>query len=785
MASRGDDLDRTVLPIPEPEVPTFTELDVRNVEMPERFEVRAPEGAPNVVIILLDDFGFGQATTFGGPIPMPTLERLASEGLRYNNFHSTAVCSPTRAALLTGRNHHVNNTGLVMETSTSFPGNTGQRPRSVAAIGEMLRLNGYSTAWFGKDHETPPWTVSVSGPTDLWPVRQGFDRFYGFIAGETNQYFPDVYDGMTRVDPPEDPDYHFMTDMTDQAVSFVRTQQALTPDRPFLIYFAPGATHAPHHVPKEWIDTFNGQFDQGWDKLREETLARQKELGIVPPDTELAPKPEAIKDWDTLSPDEQRLFRRQMEIFAAFAAYADHEIGRVIQAIEEAGAMDNTLVFYIAGDNGASAEGGMVGAFNEAAYFNLAPEPIEEQLERIDELGGPMANNHYAAGWAVAGDAPFTWTKQVGSDYGGVRNGLVVHWPNGITARNEIRTQFHHVIDVLPTVLAAAGLPQPSSVNGVVQTPIQGVSMTYSFDDAEALSNHVTQYFEIAGNRAIYDDGWFARTIHKAPWEMAPRAALADDTWELYDTSKDFSLANDLSAEMPEKLAEMRALFMEEAAKNHVLPIDDRTIERFNAAIAGRPDLMGERTSLTLYEGMSGLQENIFINVRNRSKTITADVVIPNGGANGVIICQGGRPGGWSLYLKDGRPSYVYNWLGQYYYTITADDPLPAGNTIITLDFVYDGGGLGRGGTAIIVVDGHKVAEGRVDRTQPISFWGETADVGIDLASPTTEDYKPGTGSRFTGKINKVTVEVGPLDLTPKDVKKVDQHRAAAADAIE
>jgi arylsulfatase A-like enzyme len=609
--------------------------------------------------------------------------------------------------------------------------------------------------------------------------------FYGFIAGETNQFFPDLYDGLTRIEPPEVPGYHFMTDMTDKAVSWVRMQQALTPDRPFLVYFAPGATHAPHHVPKDWIDKFKGQFDQGWDRLREETLERQKQLGIVPPGTVLAPKPEAIEDWDTLSADQKRLFSRQMEIFAAFAAFADDEIGRFVQAIEDAGAMDNTLLFYIVGDNGASAEGGMTGAFNEAAYFNMAPEPIEEQLRRIDELGGPTANNHYAAGWAVAGDAPFTWTKQVGSDYGGIRNGLVVHWPRGITARDEIRAQFHHVIDVVPTVLAAARLPEPVAVNGTAQTPIQGVPMNYTFDHAEAPSTRITQYFEMAGNRAVYHDGWFARTIHRAPWETTPRAALTDDQWELYDATKDFSLAHDLAASHPDKLAEMKALFMEEAIANHVLPIDDRTIERFNAAIAGRPDLMGGRTSLTLYEGMAGLQENIFINVRNRSKTITAQVVIPQEGANGVIICQGGRPGGWSLYFKNGKPSYVYNWLGQHYTTITADEPLPAGKATVVLNFEYDGGGLGLGGTATLTVDGRKVAEGRIPRTHAISFWGETADVGIDLGSPATEDYKPGNGSRFTGTIDKVTIEVGPLRLTPDEHATVHQHRTAAADAIE
>ncbi len=519
LAAEGVGMDRTVLPIPEPAYPPITTFDARNATPPPRFEVKAPADAPNVLIVLLDDMGFGQSSAFGGPIDMPTVDALARQGLRYNEFHTTALCSPTRAALLTGRNHHPNNLGAIEELSTAFPGNTGVRPNSIATIAQILRLNGYSTAAFGKSHETPPWQVSPSGPTDLWYTRSGFDKFYGFIGGETNQYTPALYEDLSRIELPPNPNYHLMTDMTDKAIGWVEYQKSLTPDKPFFIYFAPGAVHAPHQVPKEWIDKYRGKFEQGWDKLREETLARQKQLGVVPADTNLAPKPQAIKDWEALSADEKRLFARQMEVFAGFGEYADHEIGRLIEAIRNSGQLDNTLVFYIVGDNGASAEGGMNGLFNEGTYFNGVPETVADMVKHIDELGGPMAYNHYAAGWAVAGDTPFTWTKQIAGSYGGTRNPLVVSWPRHIKAKGQLRTQWHHVIDIAPTILEAAGLPEPRVVDGTTQTPIQGVSMVYSFGDPAAASRHYTQYFEILGNRGIYHDGWLAGTVHRAPWE--------------------------------------------------------------------------------------------------------------------------------------------------------------------------------------------------------------------------------------------------------------------------
>jgi len=773
--------DRTTLPIPEPKYPHSTVLDVRNAPPPPpRFEVKPPPGAPNVLIVLIDDMGFGQSAAFGGPIHMPTVERLAGEGLRYNNFHTTALCSPTRSALLTGRNHHMNNTGSIMETATAYPGNTGQRPQSIAPLAAMLRYNGYTTAQFGKNHETAAWEVSPSGPTDRWPTRSGFDKFYGFMGGETNQWAPAIYDGMTKVETPNVPGYHFMADMTDQAIKWMRSVKSLTPDKPFFIYFAPGATHAPHQVPKEWIAKYKGKFDQGWDKLREETLARQIALGVVPAGTKLAPKPAAIKDWETLGADEKKLFAREMEVFAAFGEYADTEIGRLVDAIADTGQLDNTLIFYVVGDNGASAEGSMNGLFNEMTYFNGVQESVADVLKHYDELGGPTTYGHYAAGWAVAGDTPFSWTKQVASNYGGTRNGMVIHWPKTIKARGEVRSQWHHVIDITPTILEAAGLPEPKTVDGVAQTPIEGVSMLYSLNDAKARDRHTTQYFEMFGNRAIYDNGWFAGTIHRAAWEMTPRATLDKDVWELYDTRSDFSLATDLAETNSGKLNEMKALFMKEAQKYNVLPIDDRGLERLNAALVGRPDLMAGRTSLTVFDGMTGMSENVFINSKNRSHTITAEIENANGGADGVILAQAGRFGGWSLYMKKGKPVYTYNVLGLQRFTIAATAAIPAGKATLRYEFAYDGGGLGKGGTGTMYVNDRKVAEGRIERTQPNSFSAdEGADVGQDGETPVVEDYGIAAPYKFTGRIDKVTVDVAAMKAADTDAA----HKAAAVAA--
>ncbi len=753
--------DRTVLPIQLPARPVYTELDIRDVPMPPNPKITAPANAPNVVLILVDDLGFGATSAFGGPIKTPTLDRLAAEGLRYNNFHTTALCSPTRAALKAGRNHHTVNMGFITEMATGYPGNTGQIPNTTAPVAEMLRLNGYSTGAFGKWHETAAWEASVSGPLDRWPTHQGFDKFYGFLGGETNQWAPYLYDGVAQVKLPDDPDYHFMTDMTDQAVHWIKFQKALTPDKPLFVYFAPGAMHAPHHVPKEWIAKWKGKFDMGWDKLREETLARQLKLGMVPEGTVLAPKAEAIKDWNKLSADEQTLFKHQVEVFAAYLDYTDHEIGRMLEAVHSTGEGDNTLVIYIAGDNGTSGEGGENGMYNEYTYFNQVPETVTDMLEKLDQWGGPETYPHMSAGWAVALDAPFGWMKQVASDFGGTRNGMVVHWPKGIKARNEIRTQFSHVIDVAPTILEAAGLPEPTMVNGTPQIPMEGTSLVYSFEDANAPERHTTQYFEISGNRAIYHEGWLARTIHRAPWESKGRHPLADDVWQLYNTRDDFSLANDVAAAHPDKLAEMKALFISEAEKYHVLPIDDRLFERALAAQVGRPDLMEGRTSLTLAEGMTGMSENVFLTVKNKSVSITADVEIPEAGGNGAILVQGGRFGGWALYMKDGIPAYDYNYLGMKRHSIAATNPVPPGKATIRFEFAYDGGGQGKGGDGVIYVNDQKVAEGRIDATQCCIFSAdETADVGIDLGTPVVEAIGAEEKSRFNGKIPSVTVAV-------------------------
>jgi arylsulfatase len=779
----GGELDRTVLPIPEPNYPHSTVLDARDAKPPPRFEVKAPKGAPNVLIVLIDDMGFGQSSAFGGPIHMPTVEKLAKGGLSYNKFHTTALCSPTRAALLTGRNHHMCNMGSITETATAFPGQTGQRPNAVSPLAEMLRLNGYSTAAYGKSHETAAWEVSPSGPTDRWPTRSGFDKFYGFIGGETNQWAPAIYEDMSRVELPKDPNYHFMTDMTNQAIKWISAQKSLTPDKPFFTYFAPGATHAPHHCPKEWIAKYKGKFDQGWDKLREETLARQIKLGVVPEGTKLAPKPEAIKDWDTLTADEKKLFARQMEVFAGYGEYADFEIGRLIHAIEDLGQLDNTLIFYEVGDNGASPEGTMAGVFNEMTYFNGIPESLPEVLKNLDQWGGPNTYPHYSAGWAVAGDAPFAWTKQIAGSYGGCRNPLVVHWPKGIKAKGELRTQWHHVIDIAPTILEAASLPEPKSVNGTPQTPIEGVSMLYSFNDAKAKDTHKTQYFEIFGNRGIYHDGWLAHTVHRAGWEGKPRHPFLQDKWELYHVDEDFSSASDLAEKDPVKLKELQDLFLKEAIKNQVLPLDDRTLERMNAAVVGRPDLMAGRTSLTVYEGMIGMTENVFINTKNRSHTITAEVTVPKGGANGVLISQAGRFGGWSLYVKEGKPMYTYNYLGLSSDKVASPKALPEGKVTIRYEFKYDGGGLGKGGVGTIFVNGEKVVEGKIDKTQPYVFSAdEGADVGQDGETNVTNDYKQ-DDNKFTGQIHKVVVEVGPVQLGADDrdyLKKSEHTRRLA-----
>ena len=776
-------LNRTVLPIPEPKLAPITTLDARDAKAPPRFEVKAPQGAPNVVIVLIDDIGFGSSSAFGGPINMPTLEKLAAGGLKYNRFHTTALCSPTRTALLTGQNHHANNAGAIMEMATAFPGNTGIRPKSVTTLAEILRQNGYSTGAFGKYHETPPWEVSVSGPIDRWPTGSGFDKFYGFIGGETNQWAPAIYDGVTRVEHKPTPDYHFTVDMTDQAINWMSAQQALTPDKPFYMYFATGATHAPHHAPKEYIAKYKGQFSGGWDKLREETLERQKKLGVVPADTKLTPRPAEIPAWDGMSADQKRLFERQMETFAGFAEHTDHEVGRLVAQLEAMGELDNTLFFYIVGDNGASAEGGPEGAYNELMALNGIVGKADQMMDHIDEWGGPNTFPHFAIGWAWANNTPFQWTKQVASHFGGTRNGMVMHWPKGIKAKGEVRSQFHHVIDVAPTALEAAKLPQPKTVNGVTQRPMDGVSMLYSADAPKAPDRRTTQYFEMFGNRGIYDKGWVACTRHSIPWVMAKLPALKDDNWELYNVDKDFSEANNLAKENPAKLKELQAVFDKEAIRNNVFPIDDRRFERFNPALAGRPDLLGGRTSLTIYPGMTGMLENAFINVKGVPHTITAEVELKDEKTEGVILAQAGYFGGWVVYMKDGKPHHEYNFFALERTNIASDTALAPGKHTISYEFIPDAAKPSTGGKSILSVDGKKVAEGQIPKTVPFVFSAdEGTDVGLDGETNVSPDYKQGDNA-FTGKIVKVTIEAKPSNLSAADQKAKEDAETAAEKA--
>jgi arylsulfatase A-like enzyme len=774
--ARGE-IDRTVLPIAEPMIKPITELDARNAKAPAPFLVAAPAKAPNVVIVLIDDMGFGQASTFGGPINTPTLQKLSENGLKYNRFHTTALCSPTRVALLTGRNHHVNNAGAIMELATAFPGNTGIRPHSVAPLAETLRLNGFSTAAFGKYHEAPPWQVSESGPFFNWPTHSGFDKFYGFIGGETNQWSPALYDGTTKVEIPNNPKYHLTEDLASKAVSWMKSQQTLTPDKPFFMYFAPGATHAPHHAPKEWINKYKGKFNQGWDKLRAETLARQKASGVVPMDTLLTKRPKEIMAWDATTAEQKKIFARQMETFAGFGEHTDHQIGKLVKALEDIGELNNTLFVYIAGDNGASAEGGPDGTFNELMALNGIVTDSSANMPHLDEWGGPSTFPHYAVGWAHAGNAPFQWTKQVASHFGGTRNGMVVHWPNKIKRKQEIRSQFHHVVDIAPTVLDAVGLPQPRIVNGTEQRPMDGVSMMYTFDNAKAKERRTTQYFEMFGNRAIYHEGWIAATRHSIPWLGSVNSPkFENDVWELYNVKEDFSQANNLALQYPEKLKELQKLFIEEAVKNKVLPLDDRSFERFNAAIAGRPDLMNGRTSLTVYEGMTRMMENAFINTKNTSYSITSEINLRSTKDKGVIISQAGRFGGWSLYMKDGMARHEYNYFGKDHTRISSKLPLTTGKHTVKYEFTIESEKPGSGGIGALYVDGKKVAEKRIPKTMPYVFSAdEGVDVGTDNETNVSNDYKIGDNA-FSGKIIKVTVATSPMiEGMPKGTKQAEE----------
>jgi arylsulfatase len=760
----NDGLQREVLPIPDRRQVGLTTYDASDPDtsFPAIRPLRPPAGAPNVLLVLLDDVGFGASSAFGGPVHMPTAERLAAQGLRYTRFHTTALCSPTRAALLSGRNHHAVGMGTITELATSAPGYSSLRPNTMAPLAEILKLNGYATAQFGKCHEVPVWETGPTGPFDRWPSPgNGFEHFYGFVGGETNQWYPTIYEGTTPVEPwgtPED-GYHFMEDMTDRAILWAHQQKAMTPDKPFFLYFAPGATHAPHHVPTEWADKYQGRFDQGWDQVREETFARQKELGVVPQEAELTARHQEIPAWDDMDAQLKPALARQMEVYAGFLEYADHHVGRLLEALQDLGILDDTLVFYIIGDNGASAEGTLTGAVTELLVEAPDLGTPELMIQRMGDLGTPRAYNHYAVGWAHAMDTPYQWTKQVASHWGGTRNATIVCWPTKLAAKGEVRHQFHHVIDVAPTILEAAGLPQPTMVNGVLQEPMHGVSMAYTYDDAGAADRHQTQYFEMVCNRGIYHRGWTAVTRHSIPWIVAGRAGnLDEDVWELYDTTTDWTQAHDLANEHPDRLRELQRLFELEASKYNVFPLDARAIERISPDLAGRPRAVRGSTQL-LYGGMRRLPENSLINIFSKSYSITAEIQVPDEGAQGVILAYGGRPGGFSIYHHQGRLKYCYNLFGIQRSTIQAD-PLPAGIHQIREEFAYDGGGPAKGGTVTLYVDGVAVGQVRLDRTMGFHFtFDETLDLGVDTASPVTDDY-PAKDNQFNGTINWVQIDI-------------------------
>ncbi len=776
---------RANLPIPDLQHVGITTFDAKDPDthFPAIEPLRPPEGAPNVLLILLDDVGFGASSAMGGPCETPTAERLAAGGLTFNRFHTTALCAPTWAALLTGRNHHSVGMGAVPDLATSAPGYSSVRPKAAAPLAETLRLNGYSTAQFGKCHEVPMWENSPVGPFDQWPTGSGFEYFYGFIGGGTNQWFPGLYEGTTPIEPAKTPDegYHLTEDLTNRAIAWIRQQKSLAPDKPFFTYFAPGATHAPHHAPKEWIDGYRGKFDMGWDALRQQTFDRQKELGVIPADAQLTDRPPEIPAWEDIDDDLKPVLARQMEVYAGFLSHTDHHVGRVIDALEELEILGDTLVLYLIGDNGASAEGTPHGTFNELLVFNQSMdlETNEFLKSHIDDFGSPGANNHYAVGWAHATCTPYQWTKQVASHFGGTRNGMVAHWPTGFAGSGEIRSQFHHVVDIAPTILEVAGLPEPTFVHGIQQMPLHGVSMRYCFDDAEAPDRHETQYFEIVCNRGIYHKGWTAVTRHSIPWLAAETPPLDDDTWELYDTTTDWTQAHDLAGELPDKLHQLQRLFLIEAVKYGALPLDDRRVERFLAELAGRPELIRGNSQL-LFGGMGRLSESSVINTKNTSHSVTADIEVPSGSPSGVFIAQGGAFGGWSLYLVEGIPTYCYNLFGITRTVIRGETSVTPGHHQVRAEFAYDGG-LGGSATVTLFVDGATVGDGSLERTVPLVYsYDETTDIGCDSGSTVSTEYDEST-SRYPGTVNWVQIDIGADDddhlISPDERWRVSMAR--------
>ncbi|MGV2982105.1 sulfatase-like hydrolase/transferase [Microbacterium sp. AGC85] len=730
-------------------------------------EVKAPDGAPNVLIVMTDDVGFGASDVFGGPIPTPTYAKLADRGLRYNRFHTTALCSPSRAALLTGRNHHVASTGIIMEFSTPFPGYHSIVSQSVGTIGEILTANGYGTAWFGKNHNVPDWLTTPAGPFTLWPTGLGFEYFYGFLGADAHQFRPAVFENTIPVDPYlDDDDYHLDKDLADHAVSWIRTQKSVRPDKPFFAYYAPGTAHAPHHAPQEWIDKFAGEFDHGWDEQRKRTFERQKELGVIPADSVLNPTPEHYRRWDDLSEDMKRVCAREMECYAAALSHCDHQVGRVVDAIEEMGELENTLIIYVQGDNGSSAEDPTGHGFTSeiGVLVNGVVDREEYMVENMEEFGGMWFQNHFSHGWAHAMNTPYQWDKKIASHLGGSRTSMVVAWPEQIADVGGLRSQFTHITDIVPTVLEAAGVPMPDTINGVEQLPLNGASLTATFEDPAAPEKHTTQYFEVIANQGIYHEGWIANTAPKRlPWVGmgdTTRDPFAEYEWELYNLTEDFTQSRNLAAEHPEKLDELRQLFLEEARKNQVLPLDDRYIERLRPE--NRPQHNVGRTNYVYYPGTSRITEGMAPNLKNTSFSITAHATVPASGGNGMLLTQGGWFGGLALYLLDGRLrfSYARSHYPEHKYTAESSTTIAEGEHTLAVQFEYDGGAPGSGANAILTVDGEEVARTRVDETVPVRFSAdETLDIGENSGTPTVRDYD--VPFRYNGSIHKVIVELG------------------------
>jgi len=761
-ARAADGPDRTILPVAEPAFMGEIGATVKDSRADFPKPIQAPAGAPNVLLIVLDDVGFGHAGAFGGAVATPTMDRLASEGLRYNTFHTTALCSPTRAALLTGRNHHSVATGVVIEMGTGFPGYTGIVPNTTAGLPEILRQNGYSTAAFGKWHNTPDNEISPSGPFDRWPTGRtwGFEYFYGFMNGETHQYYPVLYRNTTPVPQPRSPQegYHVTDDLVDEAIGWLDRVNATNPQKPWFLYFSTGAVHAPHHTPEAYRDKYEGRFDGGWDRYREETFARQKAMGIIPQSAKLTPRPKEIPGWDEQPEDAKKIYSRLMENYSGFLDHTDAQVGRLVASIERSGEMDNTLILYLVGDNGASAEGGLEGTVSEMASINGVQLGLAGLEAKFDEIGGPRTDPHVPVGWAWAATTPFQWTKQIASHFGGTRNGLIVRWPGGFEARDTIRTQFHHVIDIAPTVLEAAGVPEPKVVNGVEQKPMEGVSMRYSFDDEKAASRRTVQYFEMFGNRGIYKDGWMATTRHgRLPWETAASTGSFEaDPWELYHVDEDFSQADDLAAEQPGKLAELQAAFFAEAQKYNVLPLDDRLAERFDTTL--RPNPLAGLTKFSYGPGVTGISESAVLDTHRVPFSVTAAIEVPNGPTDGVLAAIGGIISGWSLYVEDGKPTFYYNYFDVEHARIQAAEPLPAGQVVIRAEFIPVEPGPGKPADVTLWVNDKEVARGRVARTVAFRYGVEPFDVGMDTVSPVSEDYQ--SPNPFQGRINEVTIEL-------------------------